>query len=65
MKTELTGDWMRPKDAAQYMQISTRCLADLMARKIIPHSKLSHKVVLLRRGDLDRAILRRTIKAVA
>ena len=64
-EVNLGGDWMRPAEGAAYMRMSRRGFAELLARRVIPFSKLSHRVVLIKRSDIDKAIMRRTIKAVA
>ena len=56
--------WLRPEQAAKYASISRRCLANWMTRRLIPYTKVSHRVVLFRKADIDTALSRLTTKAV-
>ena len=56
--------WLRPEQAASYLNISRRCLATWMKRKLIPYTKISHRVVLLRKCDMDAALSRLTTRSV-
>ncbi len=56
--------YLRPREAARYIPVSERTLRDWTARGIIPHYKVSHKVVLFRVSDLDRAMTRFRVNAV-
>lgn len=55
--------WMRGAEAARYAAISRRTLSEWMRRRMIPFLKVSHRVTLFRRADLDRALLRFTVKS--
>ena len=50
--------------AAKYAGVSTRCISEWQARKIIPFLKPSRKVVLFRKADIDAALGRYEVKAV-
>lgn len=56
--------WLRPDGAARYLSISRRCLGSLTRERVLPFVRLSHRVILFRRQDLDRALARRLVKAV-
>lgn len=55
--------YLRREDAARYLGISLRTLAEWQASKLVPYAKMSHRVCLFRVSDLERAIDRATIKA--
>lgn len=50
--------YMRKAEAARYLGVSVRQLTEMMKRNVIPYAKVSHRVCLFRREDLDRAIAR-------
>ena len=56
--------WMRRSDAAKYLGIAPRTLSVWQASRLIPFTKVSHKVVLFRAADLDKALGRLTTKAI-
>lgn len=49
--------------AARYLHVSPRCISAWQARKIISVIKVSRKVVLFRKSDLDAAMSRYEIAA--
>ena len=49
-------EFFRSKEAARFLKISERTLHDWMSGGLIPFAKVSHKVVLFKRSDLERAI---------
>jgi excisionase family DNA binding protein len=55
---------MRKADAARYLGISIRTLTEWMQRHIVPYIKISHRVCLFSRNDLDAAMGRFRLKAV-
>ena len=50
--------------AARYLHVSPRCISEWQARKIISVIKVSRKVVLFRKPDLDAAMSRYEIPAI-
>lgn len=48
--------YIRAKEAAAYMGVSTRTVSDWKAKSIIPYHKIARKVCLYRKVDLDKAI---------
>ncbi len=59
------SDWMRPVEGAAYGRVSRRTFAEWMSRRLIPVAKISHRVALVRKADIDAFLRKRTIKAVA
>ena len=51
----LNPGYMRPPDAAKFLGVSERTLAEWRRRRIIPYYKVRHKVCLFKKCDLDRA----------
>lgn len=47
---------MRMREAADYLRVSSRYMATLRARKVVPCIKIGPKCVRFRRGDLDAFI---------
>lgn len=56
--------YLRKEDAAEYLNISIRTLSEWMRRRIVPFSKISHRICLFRAIDLDRAMDRFRVRAV-
>ena len=52
--------YIRRADAMKYLGISARTLTDWQNRRIVPFAKVSHRVVLFKKTDLDKAIARMT-----
>ena len=50
--------------AARYLHVSPRCISEWQARKILTVLKVSRKVVLFRKADLDAAMSRYEIPAI-
>jgi excisionase family DNA binding protein len=48
--------WLRPKSAAKYLSVSESCIWQLLKKKILTSYKLSPKVTVLKRSDLDEYI---------
>jgi excisionase family DNA binding protein len=45
--------FVRPAQAARYLGVSARTIREWLAGRRIPYSKLSHRVVLIKKDDLD------------
>lgn len=56
--------FLRREDAARFLGISTRTLAQWQFEKRIPFAKMSHRVCLFKVADLEKTIDRLTINAV-
>ncbi len=56
--------YMRRPDAARYLGVSERTISDWQKRRIIPFVKAAYKAVLFKRSDLDKAMEKRTVKAI-
>jgi DNA-binding transcriptional MerR regulator len=55
---------MRRGDAAKHCGVSIRTLADWQAARIVPYIRISHRVVLFKISELEKALDRFTIKAI-
>ena len=56
--------YLRREEAAKYLNISPRTLSIWQKKRIIPYAKISHKITLFKKADLDKAIERLTLNAV-
>jgi excisionase family DNA binding protein len=56
--------YLRPSDAAIYLGVSNRFLADLVSRRMIPSISLGRKCRLFAKSDLDKALMRFRQEAV-
>lgn len=56
--------YMRKADAARYLGISVRTLTQWMQQHIVAYIKMSHRVCLFKKVDLDMAMGRFRLKAV-
>jgi len=63
-KTTTEPAYLRPADAAKYVGVSTRTLSDWRKRRLLPFVKVSHKVCLIKKTDLDATLGKLTVKAV-
>ena len=63
-KQMLGPGYLRRGGAAKYLNISPRTLTDWQRRRLIPFAKISHRVCLFKKEDLDRAVGRLTTHAV-
>ena len=63
-RSEIRPGYLRKEQAAEYLNISIRTLSDWMRRRIVPFSKISHRICLFRITDLDRAMDRFRVRAV-
>jgi len=50
--------YLRKGDAAKYLGISIRTLSDWERKRVVPFFKMSHRMVLFKRSDLDDAMNR-------
>ncbi len=55
--------YMRKDAAAKYLGISIRTLTTWQRKKIVPYIKMSHRICLFRKVDLDRALARYRIRS--
>ncbi len=68
MKNAVSNEGVRPgylrrEDAARFLGVSLRTLAEWQSEKRVPFAKMSHRVCLFKIADLERTIDRLTIKA--
>lgn len=64
-QTPLESDYLRgQKEAAAYARVSTRCISDWQARRIIPFLKPARKLVLFRKSDIDAALSKFEVAAI-
>ena len=63
MENSPNSDYIRPKEAAKYLNVSPRTLARWMASNRIPHIRAGAHLILLRKSSLDRAMDKLTIKS--
>jgi excisionase family DNA binding protein len=50
--------FVRPAQAAKYLNVSPRTIRAWLAGQRIPFAKVGHKVVLIRLADIDEFVLR-------
>lgn len=55
--------FLRRDDAARFLGISTRTLAQWQSDKRVPYAKVSHRVCLFKVSDLERCMDKLTIRA--
>lgn len=48
--------WLRPKDAAKYLSVSESCIWQLLKRGDLTSYKLSPKVTVLKKSELDEYV---------
>ena len=63
-KAHTTTGYMRRQEAADYLRVTTRTLANWQTEGIVPFIKVKRRVVLFRRQDLDAALQRFRVAAV-
>ena len=56
--------YMRPPAAAKYCCVSLRQFQEWMRRGLVPYRKISHKVVLILREELDEALERFKVNSI-
>lgn len=61
---KLGPGWIRPEEARRYAGVSRRTLSDWMSRRLVKFTKVSHRVVLFRKADIDAALERLATKSV-
>jgi hypothetical protein len=54
--------FLRREDAARFLGISLRTLAQWQTEKRIPYAKMSHRVCLFKVSDLEKTVDRLTVK---
>ena len=64
LQTAIKPGYLRRAQAARYLSISLRTLADLQQKRIIPFSKIGSRTVLFKLTDLDAAIDRWRVEAI-
>jgi predicted site-specific integrase-resolvase len=57
--------YMRREDAAQFCGVSTRTLAEWQKSHLVSFIRVSHRVVLFKVCELERALDRLTVRASA
>jgi len=55
-ETILPPAFLRPEQAAAYLSISRRHLAELTSRGLLPVSRIGRKCTLYARADLEQAV---------
>ncbi|MEI8122118.1 MAG: helix-turn-helix domain-containing protein [bacterium] len=55
--------YLRREDAARFLGISVRTLAEWQADKLVPYAKMSHRVCLFKVSDLEKTVDRLTVKS--
>lgn len=55
--------FLRREDAAKFLGVSLRTLAEWQTERRIPFAKISHRVCLFKVVDLERTIDRLTVRA--
>ena len=56
--------FLRRAGAARFCGVSVRTLSDWQRRRIVPFVKITHKICLFKRSDLERALGRFRVNAV-
>lgn len=56
--------FLRREDAAAYLGVSVRTLADWQRQRLVPFVKVSHRVCLFKVADLERSFDRLTVRAM-
>jgi len=57
------SDYIRPKEAARYLNVSPRTIARWIACNRIPYIRMGRRMILLRKSSLDRAMDKLTIRS--
>ena len=63
-KTTTTAGYLRPADAARYLNVSTRCVREWQRKRLLPYSAMGKRCILFRVADLDAAIARFNVNAI-
>jgi hypothetical protein len=62
-KTELRPGYLRREDAAKYCGVSVRTLSAWQVSHLVSFIRVSHRVVLFKISELEKALDRLTVKA--
>jgi len=54
----LRPGYVRREEAAKYLGVSVRCLANWQKRRLIPFSKIGSRISLFKLSDLDAVVAR-------
>lgn len=57
-KQSLRPGYVRRKEAAKYLGVSGRCLANWQKRRLIPFYKMGSRTCLFKLSDLDSVVAR-------
>ena len=57
-KQTLRPGYVRRDEAAKYLGVSVRCLANWQKKRLIPFSKIGSRISLFRLADLDAVVAR-------
>jgi len=57
-KQTLRPGYVRREQAAEYLGVSVRCLANWQKKRYIPFSKIGSRISLFRLADLDAVVAR-------
>jgi len=57
-KQTLRPGYVRREEAAKYLGVSVRCLANWQKRRLIPFSKMGSRTCLFKLADLDSVVAR-------
>lgn len=57
-KQTLRPGYVRRDEAAKYLGVSVRCLANWQKKRLIPFSKTGSRISLFRLADLDAVVAR-------
>jgi excisionase family DNA binding protein len=60
---DIQPGFLRREDAARFLGVSLRTLAEWQSEHRIPYAKMSHRVCLFKVADLEKCIDRLTVKA--
>ena len=63
ISTAIRPGYMRREDAARFCGVSVRTISDWQSARLIPFIRVSHRVVLFKVCELEKALDRLTVKA--
>lgn len=63
MEANSDSDYIRPREAAKYLNVSSRTIARWLASNRIPYIRMSRRMILLRKSSLDRAMDKLTVRS--
>ena len=61
---EQVGEWLRAKALLKLVPISRRTLERLKNEHSVPYARISQRVVLFRRRDIEKWLASRTIRVI-